>query len=97
MIFEIKELIVLTQWDDYIRGWQLLIESGDHFLWTILILVAWVVRAISLTMIIMQLGDRLIRNKKNFEFDLLITGIVFVIVTIPFFLAGIPLIYPIVP
>ncbi|MFX0086354.1 MAG: hypothetical protein ACFFAU_11785 [Candidatus Hodarchaeota archaeon] len=97
MIVKIKELIILSHWDDYIRGWQLLIESGDHFFWTILILVAWVVRAISLTMIIMQFGDRLIRNKKNFEFDLLVTGIVFIIVTIPFFLAGIPLIYPIVP
>jgi hypothetical protein len=97
MILEINELIILTQWDDYIRGWQLLIESGDHLFWTFLILAAWIVRAISLTMIIIQLGDRLIRNKKNFEFNLLITGIIFIIVTIPFFLAGIPLIYPIVP
>lgn len=87
----------LNQWDKYIRGWQLLIESGDQIFWTILILVAWVVRAIALTMIIIQLGDRLIRKKKDFEYNLLLTGIVFILVTVPFFLAGFPLIYPFIP
>ena len=91
------ELIILSQWDEYIRGWQLLIESGDQIFWTILILVAWVVRAISLTMILIQLGDRLLRNKRDFEFNLLITGIIFILVTVPFFLAGYPLIYPFIP
>lgn len=91
------ELIILSQWDEYIRGWQLLIESGDQIFWTILILVAWAVRAISLTMILIQLGDRLLRNKKDFEFNLLITGIIFILVTVPFFLAGYPLIYPSIP
>ncbi len=91
------ELIILSQWDEYIRGWQLLIESGDQIFWTILILVAWAVRAISLTMILIQLGDRLLRNKKDFEFNLLITGIIFILVTVPFFLAGYPLIYPFIP
>ena len=89
--------IFLNQWDKYIRGWQLLIESGDQIFWTILILVAWVVRAIALTMIIIQLGDRLIRKKKDFEYNLLLTGIVFILVTVPFFLAGFPLIYPFIP
>ena len=74
-----------------------MIESGDQIFWTILILVAWVVRAISLTMILIQLGDRLLRNKKDFEFNLLITGIIFILVTVPFFLAGYPLIYPFIP
>ncbi len=91
------ELIILSQWNEYIRGWQLLIESGDQIFWTILILVAWVVRAISLTMILIQLGDRLIRKKKDFEFNLLLTGIIFILATVPFFLAGLPLIYPFVP
>lgn len=91
------ELIILSQWNEYIRGWQLLIESGDQIFWTILILVAWVVRAISLTMILIQLGDRLIRKKKDFEFNLLLTGIIFILVTVPFFLAGLPLIYPFIP
>jgi len=91
------EITILNQWNDYIRGWQILIESGDQIFWTILILVAWVVRAISLTMILIQLGDRLIRNKKNFEFNLIYTGVIFILVTVPFFLAGLPLIYPFVP
>ena len=89
--------LILSQWDDYIHGWQLLIQSGDQIFWTILIFAAWMVRAISLTMIIVQLGDKLIRNKKDFEYNLLITGIIFIIVTIPFFLAGLPLIYPFLP
>ncbi len=97
MIFDFNKIFIQSQWDDYIRGWQLLIESGDQIFWTILILTAWIVRAISLTMIIVQLGDRLIRNKRDFEFNLLITGIVFIIVTVPFFLAGFPLIYPAIP
>ena len=91
------ELIILSQWNEYIRGWQLLIESGDQIFWTILILVAWVVRAISLTMILIQLGDRLIRKKKDFEFNLLLTGIIFILVTVPFFLADLPMIYPFIP
>ncbi|MFW9906621.1 MAG: hypothetical protein ACFFFH_20100 [Candidatus Thorarchaeota archaeon] len=77
--------VILSNWDEYIRGWQLLIENGDQIFWTILILVAWIVRAISLTMIIIQLGDRLIRKNKQFEFNLLFTGVVFVLVTVPFF------------
>ncbi|MFX0141185.1 MAG: hypothetical protein ACFFDN_46530 [Candidatus Hodarchaeota archaeon] len=91
------ELIILNQWNEYIRGWQLLIESGDQIFWIFLIFVAWVVRAISLTMILIQLGDRLIRNKKDFEFNLLLTGTIFILVTVPFFLAGLPLIYPFIP
>ena len=90
-------LVMLSQWDEYIRGWQLLIESGDQIFWTILVLVAWVVRAISLTMIIVQLGDRLIRKRKDFEYNLVLTGIIFVLVTVPFFLAGFSLVYPFIP
>ncbi|WP_455143658.1 hypothetical protein [Candidatus Hodarchaeum mangrovi] len=90
-------LKILGQWDEYIHGWQLLIESGDQLFWTSLVLVAWIVRAISLTMILLQLGDKLIRNKKDFEFNLLITGVIFLLVTVPFFLAGLPLVYPFLP
>ncbi|NHJ02251.1 MAG: hypothetical protein EAX86_08950 [Candidatus Heimdallarchaeota archaeon] len=90
-------IFFLNQWDAYIRGWQLLIESGDQIFWVLLIFVAWVVRAISLTMIIIQLGDRLLRNKKEFEFQLILTGFVFIVVTVPFFLAGFPLVYPFTP
>ncbi len=98
MLYEIKESIFLSQWDEYIRGWQLLIESGDQIFWTLLVLAAWVVRAISLTMIIIQLGDRVLRpGRKNLEFNLLVTGLVFILVTVPFFLAGFSLIYPFVP
>ncbi len=98
MLYEIKESIFLSQWDEYIRGWQLLIESGDQIFWTLLIWAAWVVRAISLTMIIIQLGDRVLRpGRKNLEFNLLVTGLVFILVTVPFFLAGFSLIYPFVP
>ena len=87
----------LSQWDNYIRGWQLLIESGDQIFWTILVFTAWVVRAISLIMLLVQLGDRLVRNKKDIEFNLVRTGIIFLIVTVPFFLAGFSLIYPFIP
>ena len=90
-------LALASQWDEYIHGWQLLIESGDQIFWTILIFVAWVVRAISLTMILVQLGARLIRYERDFEFHLLVTGVIFILVTIPFFLAGFPLIYPFIP
>ena len=88
---------LLNQWDEYIRGWQILIESGDQVFWTLLILVAWVVRSISLIMIIIQLGDKLLRNKRDFEFNLLITAVIFILVTVPFFLAGLPLVYPFIP
>lgn len=91
------DFILLNQWNEYIHGWQILIESGDQIFWTLLILVAWVVRSISLIMIIIQLGDKLLRNKKDFEFNLLITGVIFIIVTVPFFLAGLPLVYPFIP
>ncbi len=84
----------LSQWDDYIRGWQLLIESGDQILWTLLVLIAWLVRAISLIMLLIRLGDRMVRNKKEIELNIVATGITFLIVTVPFFLAGLPLIYP---
>ena len=87
----------LNQWDDYIRGWQLLIESGDQILWTLLIFVAWLVRAISLIMLLIRLGDRVVRNKKEIELNIVATGITFVIVTVPFFFAGLPLIYPFIP
>jgi len=62
-----------------------------------LVFTAWVVRAISLIMLLVQLGDRLVRNKKDIEFNLVRTGIIFLIVTIPFFLAGFSLIYPFIP
>jgi len=89
---------ILNQWDQYIRGWQLLIESGDQIFWTILIFVAWIVRAISLIMILIQLGDKLLRKgRKDIEYNLIYTGCIFVAVTIPFFLAGLPLVYPFIP
>ncbi|MHA1978081.1 MAG: hypothetical protein ACW98F_11860 [Candidatus Hodarchaeales archaeon] len=87
----------LSQWDDYIRGWQLLIESGDQVLWIFLVFIAWLVRAISLIMLLIRLGDRVIRNKKEIELNILATGITFLFVTVPFFLAGLPLIYPFIP
>ncbi len=87
----------LSQWDNYIRGWQLLIESGDQIFWTLLVLTAWIVRAISLIMLLMQLGDRLVRKRKEIELNIVTTGIIFIIVTVPFFLAGFPLIYPFIP
>ena len=90
-------IFYLSQWDDYIRGWQLLIESGDQILWTVLVFIAWLVRAISLIMLLIRLGDRLIRNKKETELNIVATGITFMIVTVPFFLAGFPLIYPFIP
>lgn len=90
-------LTILSQWDEYIHGWQLLIQSGDQIFWTILIFVAWVVRAVSLTMILIQLGLKLIRWERDFEYNLLITGVVFILVTVPFFLAGFPLVYPFLP
>lgn len=87
----------LSQWDNYIRGWQLLLESGDMIFWTLLIFTAWVVRAISLIMLLIQLGDRLIRKKKEIELNIITTGFIFIIVTVPFFLAGFPLVYPFIP
>ena len=87
----------LSQWNNYIRGWQLLIESGDQIFWTLLILTAWIVRAISLIMLLIQLGDRLVRKKKEIELNIVTTGIIFIIVTVPFFFAGFPLIYPFIP
>lgn len=87
-------LFVTSQWEEYIHGWQMLLESGDLLFWTVLVLVAWVVRAISLTMLIIQLGDKLLRHKKNFEYNLFVTGIIFLVVTVPFVLADLPLIYP---
>ena len=69
----------LSQWDDYIRGWQLLIESGDQILWTLLVLIAWLVRAISLIMLLIRLGDRMVRNKKEIELNIVATGITFVV------------------
>ncbi len=87
----------LSQWDNYIEGWQLLIESGDLIFWTVLIFIAWIVRAISLIMLLIQFGDKIIRNKKDIELNIITTGIIFLLVTIPFFLADLPLFYPIFP
>jgi hypothetical protein len=87
----------LNQWDEYIHGWQLLIESGDQVLWTLFVFVAWLVRAISLIMLILRLGEKLLRNRKENELNIVITTITFLIVTIPFFLANLPLIYPFIP
>jgi hypothetical protein len=75
----------------------LLIESGDQIFWTLLVLTAWIVRAISFIMLLIQLGDRLVRNKKDIELNLVRTGIIFLAVTVPFFLAGFALIYPFIP
>ena len=89
--------LYLDQWENYIQGWQLLIESGDQIFWTILIFVAWVVRATSLIAFLFHLGDRLIRHSKDIEFVILRSLIIFTIVSVPFFLAGYPLIYPFIP
>ncbi len=87
----------LNQWENYIQGWQLLLESGDQIFWTILIFVAWVVRATSLIAFLFHLGDRLIRHSKDIEFVILRSLIIFIIVSVPFFLAGYQLIYPFIP
>ncbi|MHA1330698.1 MAG: hypothetical protein ACTSR2_06450, partial [Candidatus Hodarchaeales archaeon] len=58
-------VIILSQWDQYIEGWQLLIQSGDQIFWTTLIFVAWVVRAISLTMLLFRLGENLVRRRND--------------------------------
>jgi hypothetical protein len=89
--------LYLSQWDNYIEGWQLLIESGDLIFWTVLIFIAWIVRAIALIMLLIQLGDKLIRKKKDMELNIITTGIIFFLVTIPFFLADLPLFYPVIP
>jgi hypothetical protein len=89
--------IYLDQWENYIQGWQLLLESGDQIFWTILIFVAWVVRATSLIVILYNLGDRLIRHSKDIEFTILRSLVIFIMVSVPFFLAGYPLIYPFLP
>ncbi len=89
--------LYLDQWENYIQGWQLLLESGDQIFWTILIFVAWLVRATSLIAFLLQLGDRLVRHSKDIEFTILRSLTIFIIVTVPFFLAGYPLIYPFIP
>ena len=91
------QFLYLDQWENYIQGWQLLIESGDQIFWTILIFVAWVVRGTSLIAFLFHLGDRLIRHSKDIEFVILRSLIIFIIVSVPFFLAGYPLIYPFIP
>jgi type III secretory pathway component EscS len=89
--------LYLDQWENYIQGWQLLLESGDQIFWTILIFVAWVVRATSLIAFLLQLGDRLVRHSKDIEFTIVRSLVIFLIVSVPFFLAGYPLIYPFIP
>ncbi|MHA1947580.1 MAG: hypothetical protein ACXAC6_17815 [Candidatus Hodarchaeales archaeon] len=91
------QFLYLDQWENYIQGWQLLLESGDQIFWTILIFVAWVVRATSLIAFLFQLGDRLVRHSKDIEFTILRSLVIFLIVSVPFFLAGYPLIYPFIP
>ena len=90
-------ILVLDQWENYIQGWQLLLESGDQIFWTLLIFVAWVVRALSLIAFFFYLGDRLVRHSKDIEFIILRSLIIFLIVSVPFYLAGYPLIYPFIP
>ena len=89
--------LYLDQWENYIQGWQLLLQSGDQIFWTLLIFVAWVVRAISLIMLLFYLGDRLVRHSKDIEFVILRSLVIFLLVSVPFFLAGYPLIYPFIP
>lgn len=89
-----KKLMILGQWDDYMNGWQTLINSGDVLTWNILLLVAFIVRAIIFMVLLMALAERLFFEKPGATRKIFFSLVALLIVTLPFLFAGQPLVYP---
>ncbi len=87
-------ITISNQWDDYIQGWQILINTGDVITWNLLLLVAFTVRAIAFIVLLVSLGERLYYERPTATRRAILSVIVLLLVTLPFFFAGQPLIYP---
>ncbi len=87
-------LRLLDQWDDYVRGWQILVNSGDILAWNVLLLVAFLVRSIAFIMLLVSLAERLYFERQAATRKIILSFIVLLLVTLPFYFAGLPLVYP---
>jgi hypothetical protein len=87
-------LLLLSQWDSYIKGWELLINNGDQFFWNLLVLTAFIVRGLSLISVIYYCGLRLFWDRQGATKGIFVSLLVFVLVTLPFAFAGIPIFWP---
>ncbi|MFW9991417.1 MAG: hypothetical protein ACFFD4_05105 [Candidatus Odinarchaeota archaeon] len=78
-------ITILSQWDQLFQGWLFLIESVPSFLWSLLIISAFVVRAIACIVFIYSLGERVFfdAGPKSTK-RVLLCLLVITIVTVPF-------------
>ncbi len=89
-----EKIVILDQWDDYAKGWQMMINSGDLLAWNVLLLVAFIVRAIIFIVLLIALAERLFFERQNATRKIILSFIALLLVTLPFYFAGQPLIYP---
>ena len=94
MFVEITLNTYFSLWDSYINGWEFLINNGDQLLWNLLIIVAFIVRALSVISLLYYSGLRLFWDKKEATKGIIISVLVFIFVTLPFALGGIPILWP---
>ncbi|MHA1168011.1 MAG: hypothetical protein ACTSP4_00940 [Candidatus Hodarchaeales archaeon] len=77
-------LWILSEWDQLFEGWIFMISGLDDFLWQLLILIAFIVRAIACIVFIYSLGERLYWEQQKATKRMILCILVFVIVTVPF-------------
>lgn len=84
-----------SQWDQYIEGWQKLLGSVDEILWSLLQATAFLVRALAFCMLLYGLAERIwFWGEREATKRIVSSAFVLILVTVPFFLAGLPILYP---
>jgi hypothetical protein len=84
-----------SQWDQYIEGWQKLLGSVDEILWSLLQATAFLVRALAFCMLLYGLAERIwFWGEREATKRIVTSAFVLIVVTVPFFLAGLPILYP---
>jgi hypothetical protein len=84
-----------SQWDQYIEGWQKLLGSVDEILWSLLQATAFIVRALAFCMLLYGLAEKIwLYGDREATKRIISSSFVLIAVTVPFFLAGLPILYP---
>jgi hypothetical protein len=84
-----------SQWDQYIEGWQKLLGSVDEILWSLLQATAFLVRALAFCMLLYGLAEKTwFWGEREATKRIITSAFVLIFVTVPFFLAGLPILYP---
>ena len=77
------------------EGWQELILSLDDIMWNLLLATAFLVRGLALVMLLYGLAERLwFWGEREATKRIVTSAVVLLIVTVPFFLAGLSLLFP---